>query len=109
MFLVVCRMLLVLLVLLGHNRSEAGPRTSWSSIARVTIMEPGCCRAPAILRLSRAMGHGRPATAIKYQPPELEQVRRALNGTNSHPSRSPARIAWHILPHSNQTVNLISD
>jgi integrase len=32
----------------------------------------------------RAMGHGSPATAMKYQHPELEQVRRVLNGTNSH-------------------------
>jgi hypothetical protein len=31
-----------------------------------------------------AMGHGSPATAMKYQHPELEQVRRVLNGTNSH-------------------------
>jgi hypothetical protein len=30
----------------------------------------------------RAMGHGSPATAMKYQHPELEQVRRVLNGTN---------------------------
>ena len=32
----------------------------------------------------RAMGHGSPSTAMKYQHPELEQVRRVLNGTNSH-------------------------
>jgi hypothetical protein len=31
----------------------------------------------------RAMGHGSPSTAMKYQNPELEQVRRVLNGTNS--------------------------
>ncbi len=31
----------------------------------------------------RAMGHGSPSTAMKYQHPELEQVRRVLNGTNS--------------------------
>jgi integrase len=30
----------------------------------------------------RAMGHVSPATAMKYQHPELEQVRRVLNGTN---------------------------
>ena len=30
----------------------------------------------------RAMGHGSPSTAMKYQHPELEQVRRVLNGTN---------------------------
>ena len=35
----------------------------------------------------RAMGHGSPSTAMKYQHPELEQVRRVLNGTKSshHP------------------------
>ena len=32
----------------------------------------------------RAMGHGSPSTAMKYQHPELEQVRRVLNGTNSN-------------------------
>jgi site-specific recombinase XerD len=32
----------------------------------------------------RAMGHGSPPTAMKYQHAELEQVRRVLNGTNSH-------------------------
>jgi integrase len=32
----------------------------------------------------RAMGHGSPATAMKYQHRELEQLRRVLNGTNSH-------------------------
>jgi len=32
----------------------------------------------------RAMGHGGPATAMKYQHPELEQVRRVLNGTKRH-------------------------
>jgi len=31
----------------------------------------------------RAMGHGSPATAMKYQHPELEQVRRVLNGTGA--------------------------
>jgi hypothetical protein len=31
----------------------------------------------------RTMGHGSPSTAMKYQHPELEQVRRVLNGTNS--------------------------
>lgn len=31
----------------------------------------------------RAIGHGSPSTAMKYQHPELEQVRRVLNGTNS--------------------------
>ncbi len=30
----------------------------------------------------RAIGHGSPSTAMKYQHPELEQVRRVLNGTN---------------------------
>jgi integrase len=30
----------------------------------------------------RAMGHGGPSTAMKYQHPELEQVRSVLNGTN---------------------------
>ena len=30
----------------------------------------------------RAMEHGSPSTAMKYQHPELEQVRRVLNGTN---------------------------
>ena len=32
----------------------------------------------------RAMGHGSPSTAMKYQHPELEQVRRVLNGTNGN-------------------------
>jgi integrase len=32
----------------------------------------------------RTMGHGSPSTAMKYQHPELEQVRRVLNGTNSN-------------------------
>ena len=32
----------------------------------------------------RTMGHGSPSTAMKYQHPELEQVRRILNGTNSN-------------------------
>ena len=32
----------------------------------------------------RTMGHGSPSTAMKYQHPELEQVRRVLNGTNNH-------------------------
>lgn len=32
----------------------------------------------------RTMGHGSPTTAMKYQHPELEQVRRVLNGTNSN-------------------------
>jgi hypothetical protein len=32
----------------------------------------------------RTMGHGSPATAMKYQHPELEQVRRVLNGTNNN-------------------------
>lgn len=31
----------------------------------------------------RAMGHSSPSTAMKYQHPELEQVRRVLNGTKS--------------------------
>ena len=31
----------------------------------------------------RTMGHGSPSTAMKYQHPELEQVRHVLNGTNS--------------------------
>jgi integrase len=31
----------------------------------------------------RAMGHGSPSTAMKYQHPELEQVRRVLNGTSA--------------------------
>jgi integrase len=37
----------------------------------------------------RAMGHGSPSTAMKYQHPELEQVRRVLNGTKSshHPEQ----------------------
>ena len=30
-----------------------------------------------------AMGHGSPSTAMKYQHPELEQVRRVLRRTNS--------------------------
>jgi len=36
----------------------------------------------------RAMGHGSPSTAMKYQHPELEQVRRVLNGTNGSHSRT---------------------
>ena len=32
----------------------------------------------------RTMGHGSPSTAMKYQHPELEQVRRVLNDTNSN-------------------------
>jgi integrase len=32
----------------------------------------------------RTMGHGSPSTAMKYQHPELEQVRRVLNGTNNN-------------------------
>jgi integrase len=32
----------------------------------------------------RTMGHGSPSTAMKYQHPELEQVRRVLNGTNNY-------------------------
>jgi integrase len=32
--------------------------------------------------IMRAMGHGSPATAMKYQHPELERVRRVLKGTN---------------------------
>jgi len=32
--------------------------------------------------LMRTMGHGSPSTAMKYQHPELEQVRAVLNGTN---------------------------
>ena len=32
----------------------------------------------------RTMGHGSPSTAMKYQHPELERVRRVLNGTNSN-------------------------
>jgi hypothetical protein len=32
----------------------------------------------------RAMGHGSPSKAMKYQHPELEQVRRVLNWTNGH-------------------------
>jgi len=32
----------------------------------------------------RPMGHGSPSTAMKYQHPELEQVCRVLNGTNSN-------------------------
>ena len=32
----------------------------------------------------RTMGHDSPTTAMKYQHPELEQVRRVLNGTNSN-------------------------
>jgi integrase len=37
----------------------------------------------------RAVGHGSPSMAMKYQHPELEQVRRALNGTKSshHPEQ----------------------
>jgi integrase len=31
----------------------------------------------------RAMGHGSPSTAMKYPHPELEQVRRVLNGTSA--------------------------
>jgi hypothetical protein len=32
----------------------------------------------------RTMGHASPSTAMRYQHPELEQVRRVLNGTNSN-------------------------
>jgi site-specific recombinase XerD len=38
----------------------------------------------------RTMGHGNPSTAMKYQHPELEQVRRVLNGTNGQYNPGPA-------------------
>lgn len=42
--------------------------------------------------LMRSMGHADPKTAMKYQHPEIEAVREAVN-------------ARHILRHSTETVN----
>jgi len=48
----------------------------------------------------RAMGHGSPSTAMKYQHPELEQVRRVLK-RDKQQLPTATGIEWHILRHSN--------
>ena len=53
----------------------------------------------------RVMGHGSPSTAMKYQHPELEQVRRVLNGTNGSHSRTGIVMAQKAVTIANQDGN----